>query len=120
MKPHVQREIAPIMDNLIEQGVFARSDLQQGYCSNSNAVSKPVANTVHLGRADSHIAKQQGIKGNNHRITLDLRKINNCMPADPKISLPHYKLLARQFSDCICSNFDLCSMFYVLCSTQFQ
>ena len=36
------------------------------------------------------------------------------MPADPKITLPNYKSLARQFSDCICSNFDLCSMSYAI------
>ena len=114
MKPHVLAEIAPIMQNLIEQGVFAPADLQKGYCSNINAVAKPEANRVHLGKADSHIAKQQGVKGNNQRITLDLRKINNCMPTDPKITLPNYKTLARQFSNCICSNFDLCSMFYAI------
>ena len=114
MKPHVLAEIAPIMQNLIAQGVFAPADLQQGFCSNINAVSKPEANKVHLGKADAHIAKQQGVKLNNQRITLDLRGVNKCMPTDPKITLPNYKTLARQFSDCICSNFDLCSMFYAI------
>ena len=59
LKPHVVKETAPIMQNLIKQGVFAPADLQQGFCSNINAVSNPVAGKVHLGRADSHIAKLQ-------------------------------------------------------------
>jgi hypothetical protein len=102
------------MQSLISEGVFAPADLQEGFCSNINAVSKPEANRTHLGKADSHIAKQQGIKLNKQRITLDLRGVNLCMPVDPKITLPSYKSLAGQFKDCICSSFDLCAMFYAI------
>ena len=107
-------EIDPIMQSLIAEGVFAPADLQQGFCSNINAVSKPEANKTHLGKADAHIAKQKGVKLNNQRITLDLRGVNKCMPVDPKITLPNYKSLAGQFCDCICSRFDICSMFYAI------
>ena len=114
LQPLVIKKIAPIMQNLIREGNFAPADVQLGFCSNINAVSKPVDNKVHSGRAGSHIAKLQGVKGNSQRITLDLRKINYCMPTDPKITFPNYKSLARQFAKCICSNFDLCSMFYAI------
>ena len=53
--PHILAELAPIMQKLIEHGICAPADLQQGYCSNINCAPKPEGNKVHLGKADSHI-----------------------------------------------------------------
>ena len=85
-----------------------------GFCSNINCVPKPVSDTVSLGKADTHTNKQRGIVKNNQRVTLDLRKVNSCMLPDAKITLPLYKTLTRQFSDCYCSNFDMYSMFWAI------
>lgn len=88
LKHHVLKEIEPIMQKIIQQGVFAPADLQNGFSSNINAVSKPVVGKVHY--------------------------VNNCMAADPKITLPNYKNLGRQFANCFCSSFDLCSMYFAI------
>ena len=88
--------------------------MQDEFCSNINAVSKPVAGKVHLGQADTYLDKLKGNSGNSQRICLDLRKVNETMSVDPKICLPSYKSLARKFENCFCSAFDLCSMYFAI------
>ena len=101
------------MQKIIQQGVFAPADLQNGFCRRSMQLAN-------LWRVKCTWAGQIVIlqnckgKGNSQRITLDLRNVNNCMAADPKITLPNYKNLGRQFANCFCSSFDLCSMYFAI------
>ena len=93
LKPHILEKITPIIKELVREGVFAKADVQNGFCSNINAVSKPSPGKVHLGQGDSYLEKLKENSGNSQRICLDLRKVNECMAVILKSAFQVIKVL---------------------------
>ena len=114
MKDHVKREIRPLMDELVREGIFSPADKQGAFCSNLNCVPKPNSDRITLRKADLHIDKQRGLLKNNQCICIDMRGLNSCMPSEGKLTLPSYRDLKKQFADCYCSQWDMTSMYWAV------
>ena len=112
MKTFIKEEIRPLMEELVKRDIFSPADVQGDFASNLNAVSKPQGNTIILGKADQNILRQQGINKNHQRLCIDLKGVNEVMLPEAKFTLPSYKTLVAQFSNCYCSQFDLTAMYW--------
>ena len=73
VKPHIAREVKPIVDELLAAGIIRKADFQGNWLSNSHAVPKPSGDHHLAGKASAYILRQQGTDVNHSRLTLDLR-----------------------------------------------
>ena len=112
VKPHIVKELAPIVNELQEAGIIRKADFQGPFLSNSHAVPRPSGDHHLAGKADTYILRQQGEDTNHSRLTLDLRGLNNHAVSRPRINLPSYKDLIPRFKDMNVSVVDLTSMYW--------
>ena len=90
VKPHIVRELAPIVDELIKADIIQKADFQGPFLSNSHAVPKPSGDHHLAGKASAYILRQQGADTNHSRLTLDLRALNAHAVSRPRVNLPSY------------------------------
>ena len=63
MKKYILDEVRPlvVVDQLVKENIFSLADVQGDFASNLNAVPKPQAGQISLGKATHHINRQLGI-----------------------------------------------------------
>ena len=79
---HVRNEIKDTMEALERQGIVGPALEHGRFQSNIHAVAKPSPGKILSGKAEAHIEKQAGIKGNRSRLCIDFllfRKINKAI-----------------------------------------
>ena len=91
MDQHVKDEIKETMIALEAQGIVGPALEHGRFQSNIHAVAKPTAGKILSGKAEAHIEKQAGIKGNKSRLCIDFRGPNRWLEDTQKLSLPSYK-----------------------------
>ena len=108
-----EEQIYDTMDNLIKVGIFskARTGLNS-FASNLNLVDKPEADVQNYGKADKYLNKQNNIKGNKGRATIDMRGLNKIIIESPKIELPTLEFLQSKVRNCHVTSLDLTQMFF--------
>ena len=99
MDQHVKDEIKDTMIALEAQGIVGPALEHGRFQSNIHAVAKPSPNKILSGKAEAHIDKQAGIKGNKSRLCIDFRGPNRWLEDTQKLSLPSYKDLQQKFRD---------------------
>ena len=114
MVQHVKDEIKETMEALEAQGIVGNALEHGRFQSNIHAVAKPTPGKILSGKAEAHIEKQAGIKGNRSRLCIDFRGPNRFLEDTQKLSLPSYRDLQEKFRDKIISTIDLCSMFFAI------
>ena len=114
MDAHVKEEIRETMVALEAQGIVGPALEHGRFQSNIHAVAKPTPGKVLSGKAEAHIDKLSGVKGNKSRLCIDFRGPNRWLEDCQKLSLPSYKDLQKTFRHKIISCIDLCSMFFAI------
>ena len=112
VKPHIVRELAPIVDQLVKADIIQRADYQGPWLSNAHAVPKPTGDHHLAGKASAYILRQQGADTNHSRLTLDLRALNAHAVSRPRVNLPSYADLIPRFKDMNVRIIDLTSMYW--------
>ena len=114
VKPHIVKELAPIVNELQQAGIIRKADFQGPFLSNSHAVPRPSGDHHLAGKADAYILKQKGEDTNHSRLTLDLHGLNDHSVSRPRINLPSYEDLIPRFKDMHVSVVDLTSMYWAI------